>query len=240
MGELYRPLAGWASSLTTGRTSVELDAEAFTLATDELVDADPRLAAVLARWGRPGFWQRPPSFATLVLLVLEQQVSLASGKATFDRLRARAGGVVTPRSTAALSLDALREVGCTRQKAGYLAGMATGVLDGSIDFEAIVQGPREECRAALLALRGVGPWTADVWLLACRGFPDEWPVGDRALQVGCGDVLGTGAPLVGEELVSAGQRWAPHRSTAARLVWHDYLCRRGRAETVVDGLDAVG
>ncbi|SDE07241.1 DNA-3-methyladenine glycosylase family protein [Auraticoccus monumenti] len=219
---------------------MELDAEGFALATDQLAEADPRLAAVLSRWGRPGFWHRPPSFATLVLLVLEQQVSLASGKATFDRLRARAGGVVTVESTAALSLDDLRAVGCTRQKAGYLAGLAAGVLDGSVPFDAITRGPRQECRAALLALRGIGPWTADVWLLACRGFPDEWPVGDRALQVGCGDVLGTGSALVGEELVAAGQPWAPHRSTAARLVWHDYLCRRGRAETVVDGLDPVG
>lgn len=219
---------------------MELDAEAFALATDQLVADDPRLAAVLTRWGRPGFWHRPPTFATLVLLVLEQQVSLASGKATFDRLRARAGGVVSAESTATLALDDLREVGCTRQKAGYLAGLAAGWLDGGVDVEAIVRGPREECRAALLGVRGIGPWTADVWLLACRGFPDEWPVGDRALQVGCGDVLGRDGALVGEELLAAGQPWAPHRSTAARLVWHDYLCRRGRAETVVDGLDPVG
>lgn len=216
-----------------------LDAAHFDAAVDTLAAADPAMADVLTRWGRPTFWHRPPTFATLALLVLEQQVSLASGKATFDRLRAVVGEV-TADTLAPLSPDALRAVGVTRQKSGYLLDLARGVLAGTIDFDVIATGDREVCRTALLAIRGIGPWTADVWLLACRCFADEWPVGDRALQVGCGEVLGTSTPLLGEDLLAAGLPWQPHRSTAARLVWHDYLCRRGRAETVVEGLAVEG
>ncbi|WP_114559560.1 DNA-3-methyladenine glycosylase family protein [Desertihabitans aurantiacus] len=215
-----------------------LDAERFAATLDLVVDADARLAAVVDRFGRPGFWSRPASFATLVLLVLEQQVSLASGKATFDRLRALAGAV-TPEAVAPHDLDALRGCGLTRQKAGYVADLARGVLDGTVDWAAVVTGDRDACRRALLAVRGIGPWTADVWLLACRGFPDEWPVGDRALQVGCGEVVGAPGPLTGEALVDVARDWVPHRSTVARLVWHDYLGRRRRAETVVEGLDGL-
>lgn len=212
-----------------------LDAVGFEAAVDRLVASDPDLADAVAVAGRPDFWTRPPTFATLVLLILEQQVSLASGKAVFDRLRAVVGEVV-PATVAALDHDDLRGVGTTRQKATYIADLARGILDGDVDWDAIVHGPREAARPALLAVRGIGPWTADVWLLACRRLPDEWPIGDRALQVGCAEVVGRPEPLVGDDLVEVGRRWAPDRSTAARLVWHAYLVRRARAETVVDGL----
>ncbi len=216
-----------------------LDAAAFDRAVDRLVAADDDLAAVVAVHGRPTFWSRPPTFATLVLLILEQQVSLASGKAVFDRLRARVG-TVAPAPVAALDLDDLRAVGTTRQKAGYVSGLARGILDGTVAWGAIETGPADLARPALLDVRGIGPWTTDVWLLACRGLPDEWPLGDRALQVGCAEVVGRPEPLVGGDLAEVGRRWAPDRSSAARLVWHAYLARRGRTETVVDGLGSAG
>lgn len=215
-----------------------LDASSFADAVDRLVAADPDLADVVATAGRPAFWTRPATFATLVLLILEQQVSLASGKAVFDRLRAVVGEVV-PSSIAELPDEDLRAVGTTRQKASYIADLAQGILDGAVDWDAMSAGPRHVARPALLEVRGIGPWTADVWLLACRRLPDEWPIGDRALQVGCAEVVGHPEPLVGDDLVAAGQRWAPDRSTAARLVWHGYLARRARAETVVEGLTAT-
>lgn len=201
-----------------------------------LVADDSDLAAVVGRHGRPHFWSRPPTFATLVLLILEQQVSLASGKAVFDRLRELVGEVV-PGRVAEQDLDALRSVGMTRQKSTYVADLAVGILDDRRDWAAIVTGDRERCRDALLGIRGIGPWTADVWLLACRCLPDEWPIGDRALQVGAAEVVGAAQPLVGADLEAVGARWAPHRSSAARLVWHAYLNDRHRSETVVAGLD---
>lgn len=213
-----------------------LDAERFDAAVDHLVARDDHLAAVVHAHGRPSFWSRPATFATLVLFILEQQVSLASGKAVFDRLRDLVGEVV-PHAVVGVAPEALRGVGMTRQKAAYVADLAEGIATGGVDWASIVAGDRASARSALLDVRGIGPWTADVWLLACRCLPDEWPIGDRALQVGVAEVVGAPEALTGDDLVAAGQRWAPHRSTAARLVWHAYLSDRARAETDVVGLD---
>ena len=227
------PPAGGAPEARLGSA---LDPARFGATVDLLLANDDHLAAVVATHGRPSYWSRPTTFATMVLFILEQQVSLASGKAVFDRLRALVGEVV-PEAVVATAVEDLRDVGMTRQKASYVTGLAEGILSDGVDWTSIVAGDRAAARQALLAVRGIGPWTADVWLLACRGFPDEWPIGDRALQVGVGEVVGAPAPLTGDDLVAAGARWAPHRSTAARLVWHAYLSDRSRAETVVTGLD---
>lgn len=221
--------------MSSPEPAVVVDQATFDLVVERLVATDSDLARVVEQYGRPTFWSRPATFATLVLLILEQQVSLASGKAVFDRLRKVVGEVV-PSAVSACSDQELRGVGMTRQKSRYVADLAEGILDDSIDWSAITSGPPDTARAALLAVRGIGPWTTDVWLLACRGAADEWPIGDRALQVGCAEVVSHPEPLVGDDLVKVGNRWAPHRSTAARLVWHAYLVRRNRAETTVDGL----
>jgi DNA-3-methyladenine glycosylase II len=183
----------------------------------------------------PDFWRRPASFATLVLLIVEQQVSLASAKAVFDRLAAALGGV-TPSSLAAASPDLLGQVGLTRQKQRYVQLLANAVVDGTFDLAALGTLPDSEARDRLLALTGIGPWTADVYLLSALGRPDMWPVGDRALQVGVAEVLGHDVVPTALELEGLGERWRPVRAVAARLVWHAYLARRGRAETEVAGL----
>ncbi len=216
-----------------------LDRASFDATVSTLVAGDPDLAAVVAAHGHPDFWSRPATFATLVLFILEQQVSLASGKAVFDRVRDTVGAV-TPTTVAGLGIEGLRAAGTTRQKAAYIADLASGILAGAVDWDAITAGDRVRSRQALLAIRGIGPWTADVWLLSCRRLPDEWPIGDRALQVGAAEVVGLEEPLVGDDLVAVGARWAPHRSTAARLVWHAYLARRRREELVVSGLEPGG
>ena len=213
----------------------------FRHTIDVLAAADPDLDRLITHHGRPVLWSRPATFASLTLLIAEQQVSLASGQAVFARLRAHVGQVV-PDRVAVLTEQDLRTMGFTRQKASYVRGLATGIIDGTIDWPVVTGGEPDAARRTLLAIRGIGPWTADVWLLACLLAPDMWPVGDRALQVGVAEVIGAPEPLVGQELVDVGERWAPHRSTAARLVWHAYLSVRGRAEAQVPGLDsdAVG
>ncbi|MGH8945672.1 MAG: S26 family signal peptidase [Acidimicrobiia bacterium] len=206
-----------------------LDPATFVEACNLLVDEDPALAEVVARHGVPEFWARRPGFDTLVLLILEQQVSLESGAAMFRRL----SGVlnrVTPVAVAAVGENGLRGIGVTRQKTGYLLDLAALVLEGGLDLDALDRLPVEEARAALLALRGVGPWTADVYLLSALRHPDVLPVSDRALQVGMAEVLGLGSFPDTEQMEMLARPWSPVRAAAARLIWHAYLSSRGRVE----------
>jgi DNA-3-methyladenine glycosylase II len=212
-----------------------LDEGAFRAAAGELAGRDPALGAVVDAYGVPPFWARPATFATLVLLVVEQQVSLASAKAVFDRVVVALGGM-TPTLVAAADPDVLGRAGMTRQKQRYVRLLAEEVMAGRLDLDGLAALPDDEARARLLALTGIGPWTADCYVLAALRRPDMWPVGDRALQVGVGEVLGHAAPPTPIELEALGERWRPVRAVAARLVWHAYLARRNRTETEVAGL----
>lgn len=171
----------------------------------------------------------------MTLFIVEQQVSLASAKAVFERL-VNALGVVTAQTMAAVETEALIAAGLTRQKQRYLRGLAALIIDGSLDLETVAAADDDTARQHLLAVPGIGPWTADVYLLSALRRPDVWPMGDRALQVGVGDIVGLPQPPTPGEMEALGETWRPLRSVAARLVWHDYLARRGRAETEVAGL----
>lgn len=211
-------------------------AETFAADLAALVALDAALARVVDEHGAPRFWSRPPGFPTLVLFILEQQVSLASAAATYRALL-HAQGSMTP--AAVLANGDHRGSGVSRQKERYLRALATAVDDGSLDLTGLATLDDDAVRTCLLALPGIGRWTADVYLLACLGRPDLWPVGDRALQVATAEALGLGAVPRQAELESIGERWRPRRSTAARLLWHGYLRRRGRLETPNDLLDGV-
>lgn len=199
----------------------------------EVAALHPDLAAELDDHGVPERWWRPPGFPSLVLLILEQQVSLASAAAAYGRVRDRAGAM-TPTALLATTPEQLREDGVSRQKDRYLRALATAVDTGELDLDALADLPDDEVAAALTALPGIGRWTAEAYLLACLDRPDVWPIGDRALQVAVGERLGLAEVPVGEVLEELGEQWRPHRSTAARLLWNGYLVRRGRRETTVD------
>jgi DNA-3-methyladenine glycosylase II len=164
------------------------------------------------------------------LFILEQQVSLASGAAAFKRLRNRLGEV-TPAAILEPTDQELRADGFSRQKTRYVRELAQAVLRGDLDLERLSSQEDEEVRRRLIGLVGVGPWTADVYLLSCLRRPDIWPVQDRALQVATFEALGLPEVPQPDSLRNIGERWRPHRSTAARLLWHSYLSRRGRKET---------
>lgn len=205
----------------------------FKRALRKLAGSDSDLAAALDRFGEPEFWHRRPDFDTLVLFILEQQVSLASGAAAYNRLRIRLGNV-TPVAVLTPSDEELRADGLSRQKSRYVRELARAVLEGRIDLASLESKTDQEVRRELIALVGIGPWTADVYLLSCLRRPDVWPVLDRALQVAAGEVLGLEAPPDPAALLEIGERWRPHRSSAARLMWHAYLSKRGRKESGVD------
>ncbi len=206
-----------------------LDAATFGEAADLLAEEEPALGVILSDFGMPPFWQREPGFSTLVLLILEQQVSLESGAAMFRRLLDLVV-VVTPESVLTAGETRLRSIGVTRQKAGYLLGLAEAVSSGDLDLEALPLTDEPDARARLVALKGIGLWTADAYLLSALRLPDLFPVGDRALQVGVMEALGLGEVPDPEELETISAPWRPVRAVAARLIWHRYLATRGRVE----------
>jgi len=191
-----------------------------------LAAQDDDLAAIVHRWGPPPLWAREPGFPTLVHIILEQQVSLASARAAFERLQSMATPL-TPTRFLELDDETLRAVGFSRQKAGYSRHLAQAIVTGEVDLYGLLTAPDEIARAALVARKGIGPWTADIYLLMCLGRPDVWPVGDLALQVAMQTIKGlTQRPTV-VEMETLAEGWRPWRAVAARLLWHHYLRERG-------------
>lgn len=195
-----------------------MDAEPAALM---LAERHELFAALLERNGAPPAWRRPASFGTLVRLVLEQQVSLASARAAYLRLVDRIGEP-TPEIFLDLTDAELRTIGFSRQKAQYGRGIAERLINESLDLDRIVadgDGGRDE----LLAVPGIGPWTVACFELFVAGRPDIWPVGDRALYVSMTRNLGLGEVPDRATCDAIASQWAPFRSTAARMLWHDYL-----------------
>ena len=158
----------------------------------------------------------------MVRFILEQQVSLASADAAYARLD-EAINEVSPHAFLILGDEQLREIGFSRQKAGYARGLADGLVEGSIALDGFGAQPDDEVTEALEAIRGIGPWTASCYLLFVLGRPDAWPSGDRALYVSMASVfdLDEVPERKAADAVAAG--WSPYRAVAAGMLWHDYL-----------------
>jgi DNA-3-methyladenine glycosylase II len=190
------------------------DAEALARQTDVF-------STLLTRNGPPPLWRREASFETLVRFILEQQVSLASANAAFKRLDQRIGGVVPERVLESSDAE-MKSDGFSRQKTGYVRGIAELMVDGTFDPSDLPSKP-EAARKQLLDIKGIGPWTASCFLLFVSGDRDTWPTGDRALYVSMAknlEMVDVPDREVGDAIASA---WSPWRSTAAKMLWHDYL-----------------
>jgi DNA-3-methyladenine glycosylase II len=208
--------------------SIRITAATLDQGTRALAQIEPAFGRIVIDHGPPPLWVRAPGFPTLVKLVLEQQVSLASAAAVYRRLRADIGAV-TARRVLEAGPERLRAVGFTRQKAEYVHDMATAIASRRLRLGALAHMPHTEARAVLLALRGIGPWTADVYCLVALRAADVWPHGDVALADAAHHVLGLPARPAQDALTAMAAAWAPWRSVAARLLWHHYLSVRGRA-----------
>ncbi|MBK9164262.1 MAG: DNA-3-methyladenine glycosylase 2 family protein [Acidobacteria bacterium] len=202
-----------------------LNARTLTVACDEIGRRCPHMAAVLEAHGTPPLWDRPQGFATLLQIILEQQVSLASAKACFDKL-ARHLGAVTPDAVLTLNDVELRSIGFSRQKASYARHLSEAILGSSIDLEAIAGLPDADAKAELQRLKGVGEWTSDIYLLMALLRPDVMPRGDIALHTAWHKISGEPKPQA-DEFLAIAERWRPFRSAAARLLWHYYLSEKG-------------
>jgi DNA-3-methyladenine glycosylase II len=205
-----------------------LTTTSLAAAVEELAARDADLAGIVARFGPPPLWDREPGFGTLLHIILEPQVSLASAAAAFDRLRS-AADPLGPATFLELTDAELLAIGFSRQKARYGRSLASAIETGALDLGGLEVSDDETVHQALQAVPGIGPWTSTIYLLIVLGRPDVWPVGDIALQAAVGQVKGLERRPGPEEMTVLGEAWRPWRSVAARLFWHDYLGRRGRS-----------
>jgi DNA-3-methyladenine glycosylase II len=202
-----------------------LTEETLPHAVQALTSSDPHLGRIVARYGPPPLWQREPGFGTLIHMILEQQVSLASARAAYEKL-ARAVQPLTPQGFLGLSDVELRAIGFSRQKTGYGRDLALALLEGRLDLESLPSLEDALVTEQLLKIKGIGHWTANIYLLMALGRPDIWPGGDLALAVAVQKLMGLESRPSDQELREMSLRWQPWRAVAARILWHFYLSER--------------
>ena len=186
---------------------------------------DPHLQTVLDRHGPPPLWSREPGFATLLQIILEQQVSLKSAKAMLVRLEASIQPF-TPPQFLELGDTYLRSLGVTRQKSGYLLDLSDSIVAGRLSFTKLARMSDEEARVVLTRIKGIGLWSADVYLLMAMRRADIWPAGDLALAVAMKELKGLAHRPGPIELEKLAEQWRPHRAVAARMLWQYYLGKK--------------
>ena len=195
-----------------------------------LAKLEPRLAAVLRRHGEPPSRKRRGGFETALKIIVQQQVSLAAADAIWRRLR-KGLGAVNPGAVLALDEDTLRGFGLSRPKAKYAHCLADEVASGRLNFRRLAGLADEEVIEKLIRIKGIGRWTAEIYLLGVMQRPDIWPAADVALMAGARDLLDLRARPTIKEMPALAEPWRPYRSFAARLVWLHYrhMTNRGTA-----------
>jgi DNA-3-methyladenine glycosylase II len=209
-----------------------LDQTLFLTAVRELKARDAHLAEVLHKYGQPPLWVREPGFPTLVYIILEQQVSLASARAAFERLKA-ATKPLTPKRFLKLTDAELLRIGFSRQKTLYTRLLAESLARRHFDLRYLHELHDDAARKMLIAFKGIGRWTADIYLLSALRRPDIWPAGDLALATAVQEVKRLRKRPSPEKLEAISAPWKPWRAVAARLFWHAYLSKRGQRSTAI-------
>lgn len=200
----------------------------MSVAVSYLVSKDDIFQKIIDLYGLPSIIpSRPQGFETLVLLILEQQVSIDSAKATFLRMRTAVQEII-PENLQDLTEEEFRAFGVSRQKANYIKCLSEAVLTKSIDLESLAEKESEQIRAELIRLKGIGNWTIDVYLMFCLQKTDILPIGDVAIVNTMKELLDI---HVKEEMVAYAELWSPHKTMASFLLWHYYLQKRGRKIT---------
>jgi DNA-3-methyladenine glycosylase II len=198
-------------------------------AAERLRDKDPELIdRLIATGGRPPLRRREPGFAGLAAIIVSQQVSVASAAAIFGRLQARLAPLEAAQIAGA-SEDDLRACGLSNGKIRALGALAQAVLGGGLDLRGLGDLDAEDAHKALVAVKGVGPWTADIFLLFCLGHPDAFPAGDLALQEAAKLALNLKRRPDAARLERIAERWRPLRGVAARMLWAYYRGVKARS-----------
>ncbi len=208
-----------------------LSRQTLALAARELAARDPLLANILATYGDPPLWQRASGFRTLVHIILEQQVSLSSAKSMLLRLE-NAIQPFTPERFLELGDEHLRRLGVTRQKSAYVLHLSDEIVRGDLNFRRLSRMSNDRALVALTGIKGIGLWSANIYLLMAMRRADIWPAGDLALAVAIQELKNLKKRPSPDELEALAEAWRPHRAVAARMLWQYYLGRKIRAKSV--------
>ncbi len=198
----------------------------FHLLCDQLARKDQDLKGIIREYGYPPMWTRPATFQTLILTILEQQVSLASAFAAFKKLREKIG-YVTPAKLLALTDEEMRAAYFTRQKMGYARELARAIQSRKLILKKLEPLSDEEVRAQLIQLKGIGHWTIDVYLMHALQRTDLFPLGDIALVNSLKLIKKLPSDISKEEMLNVAEAWRPNRTIAAMMLWHAYIKRKG-------------
>ena len=196
-------------------------ADSIRAAVEALAEREAAFAQVVERHGIPEPRRSDPGAHTLLRTIVGQQVSVAAARSMWTKLEAAYGSPPELAAILKASDEELRAAGISRQKAGYARSLAELVLSGELDLHALPQED-EEAVALLTRIKGIGRWSAEIYLLFAEGRPDVWPAGDLAVQVEIGRLMGLDGKLSEKHLREIGERWRPHRGAAAILAWHSY------------------
>lgn len=198
-----------------------LDKTALHASLDTLAARDPIIAALLDRLGYPPPRLRERGYVTLFRTIVGQQVSLAAAAAVWTKLEAALGTGCPPDVLLASDVEALRACGLSRQKQGYARSLAELVISGEIDLHKLPEDD-EEAIALLTRIKGIGRWSAEIYLLFAEARNDIWPAGDLAIQIAVGQILGLPERPSERETRAIAEAWSPHRGAMALMAWHHY------------------
>jgi DNA-3-methyladenine glycosylase II len=197
----------------------------ISVAAQHLARRDPHFDLILKQHGPPPLWARRPGFASLIRIILEQQVSLASAASMYRRLTSHIIPF-NPQRFVEVGEAYLRSLGLTRQKSAYCVHLSRSIIDGQLNLRRIRRLNDLEAREELMRINGIGTWSADVYLLMALRRPDIWPSGDVALITAVTSLKDLKARPNPEQLLKLAEAWRPFRAVAARMLWQYYLARR--------------
>ena len=198
-----------------------LSAEAIREGLDQVAQVEPKIAAALERAGYPEPRIRATGYVTLLRTIVGQQVSVAAAASVWGKLEALLGHDIPPEKLLAADFDALRACGFSRQKQGYARSLCELVVSGELDLAAL-PADDEAAIAELTRIKGIGRWSAEIYLLFAEGRPDIWPAGDLAVQAGLAKLLGHEARPDETATRALAEPWRPHRGALAIFTWHCY------------------
>ena len=202
-----------------------LDENNLIAACRKLSKEDADLRSIYENYGAPPLWKREANFATLVHIILEQQVSLASALSAFKKLHEKLNGEITPENLSALTDAEMKAAYFSRQKTVYARDLAARITTGKLNLIELENLSDEQVKIALKQVKGIGEWTAGIYLLMALLRPDVMPKGDLALHVAWKNLKQLEVRPNAEEFLQIAERWQPLRAVAARLLWHFYLSR---------------